>query len=130
MAGLNAALKAIVAEGLKQVYKRHAVAARAVRTGVRAMGIQVLAKEKNAAPISTCLVFPEPVDWTALASKMFLEHDIALASGFRIGTMGQSACSDHVLAALTGLERALMELGHSVTSGVEEAQEVFSSKES
>jgi aspartate aminotransferase-like enzyme len=126
VAGLHAALKAILAEGLNRVFARHEIAARAVRAGVRAMGIQVLANEQNAAPISTALVFPKPVDWTALASKMFFEHKIALASGFRIGTMGQSASQDHVLTVLRKLEHVLTELGHPVTSGVAAAQAVFS----
>jgi alanine-glyoxylate transaminase/serine-glyoxylate transaminase/serine-pyruvate transaminase len=128
VAGLRAALKAIIDEGLNWVFVRHEIAARAVRAGLRAMGIRVLADEENAAPVSTALIFPEAVDWTALASKMFFERDIALASGFRIGTMGQSACKDHVLAVLKELEQVLAELGHPVSSGIAAAQAVYSSE--
>jgi alanine-glyoxylate transaminase / serine-glyoxylate transaminase / serine-pyruvate transaminase len=126
VAGLHAALKAILEEGLDNVFERHAVAARAVREGLRAMGVKVLSHEANAAPVSTALIFADTVDWTQLASKMFFEHNIALASGFRIGTMGQSASKDHVLAALRELEQVLTELNHPATSGLAAAQAVFS----
>ncbi|MCP4629509.1 MAG: alanine--glyoxylate aminotransferase family protein [bacterium] len=126
VAGLHAALKAILGEGLKRVLARHEIAARAVRAGIRAMGIRILADEKSAAPVSTALIFSEEVDWTALASKIFFERNIALASGFRIGTMGQSACKDHVLTVLRELEQVLTEMGHSVLSGIAAAQAVYS----
>lgn len=126
VAGLHAALKAILEEGLAKVFARHAIAARAVRAGLRAMGVRVLAHEDSAAPVSTALIFADTVDWTELASKMFFERNIALASGFRIGTMGQSANKDHVLAVLRELEQVLAELGHPVASGLAAARDVFS----
>jgi alanine-glyoxylate transaminase/serine-glyoxylate transaminase/serine-pyruvate transaminase len=125
VAGLHAALKALFEEGLEVVYRRHETASRAVREGVRAMGLGVLAKEEVAAPISTRLVFTKPIDWTTLAATAFKEYNIALASGFRIGTMGQSANPTQVLEALRGLEKTLRALGHPVTSGVDAAQSVF-----
>jgi len=126
VAGLRAALKAILDEGLDKVFARHEIAARAVRAGLRAMGIKVFACEGSAAPVSTALIFSDKVDWTDLASKMFFERNIALASGFRIGTMGQSASKDHVMAVLRELEQVLAELGHPATSGLAAAQAVFS----
>jgi len=126
VAGLRAALKAILDEGLDKVFARHKIAARAVRAGLKAMGVKVFAHEGSAAPVSTALIFSDKVDWTELASKMFFERNIALASGFRIGTMGQSASNDYVLTVLRELEQVLAELGHPVTSGLAAAQAVFS----
>jgi alanine-glyoxylate transaminase/serine-glyoxylate transaminase/serine-pyruvate transaminase len=125
VAGLHAALEALFDEGPERVFERHRVAARAVREGIRAMGLKVLADETVAAPISTRLVFSESIDWTTLASRMLAEQGIALASGFRIGTMGQSASRDAVLATLDGLERVLRKLGYPVRSGGEAARAIF-----
>lgn len=125
VSGLHAALKVILAEGLDSVFERHSTASQAVRNGVRGMGLGVLASEDAAAPVCTRLVFPEEVDWTTLASRAFRKYSLALASDFRIGTMGQSAQRATVLEALRRLEMTLTDLGYPVTDGVEAAQAVF-----
>jgi aspartate aminotransferase-like enzyme len=130
VAGLNAGLKALFREGLDHSFARHAIAARAVRAGVRAMGLGVRAEESVAAPISTHLEFDRPVDWTELAGQMLEKHGIALASDFRIGTMGGSADARSVLVTLEALESTLVDLGYPVTHGVDAAREVLAEGES
>jgi len=125
VSGVHAALGVVLDEGLDSVFQRHSIASQAVRAGVRAMGLGVLAREEVAAPVCTRLIFPQEIDWTALASKAFYKYSLALASGFRIGTMGQSAQRTSVLEALRRLEWALSDLGRPVTSGVDAAREVF-----
>jgi len=122
VAGLHAALEAFFAEGPERVFARHDLASQAVRVGVRATGLKVYADEAVASPVSTRIVFDQPVDWTEIMSRMLNAHGIFLASGFRIGTMGESANPDSVLITLEKLQHTLSELGYPVKSGIEEAR--------
>jgi len=108
-------------EGLEQAYVRHARAGRAVRAGLRQMGVGVFAQEAMAAPISTRLVFGPPLDWTVLSGHMLNKKGISLASGSRIGIMGQNANPEPVLRTLSALEETLRELGYPVMPGGVEA---------
>lgn len=125
--GLKASLEAIMKEGLTSVYRRHRVAARAVREAVRALGLAVKADESVAAPMTTSLVFPRPLDWTAFSGKMLEEHGIALAAGFRIGNMGLVADPRYVIPTIAALEQTLRSMGWDVElgAGVRAAQRVF-----
>jgi pyridoxamine--pyruvate transaminase len=127
VAALKAALQAILDEGEAEVFTRHALAARAVREAIRAMGLKVKANEAVAAPICTCIEFPQEVDWTELASTMLEDHGIALAAGFRIGNMGFVADPKYILPTISALELTLHRLGYDVVPGmgVEAARRVF-----
>lgn len=127
VAALKAALEAILDEGEEKVFARHELAARAVREAIRAMGFKVKAEEAAAAPICTCIEFPEEVDWTELASTMLEEHGIALAAGFRIGNMGLAADPRCILPTISALELTMRKLGYDVPAGagLEAARGVF-----
>jgi alanine-glyoxylate transaminase/serine-glyoxylate transaminase/serine-pyruvate transaminase len=114
VAGLHAAINALFDEGVENVYFRHVIAGKAVRMGVRSMGLGVLAQEEVAAPVSTRIIFDPDIDWTRLAMQSFHDNQMALASGFRIGTMGQSANPEWVLEALDRLKHSLFKLGYSI----------------
>jgi aspartate aminotransferase-like enzyme len=98
-----------------------------VREAVRALGLVVRADEAVAAPMATTLVFPEPVDWTRFSSTMLDKHGIAVAAGFRIGSMGLSADPRVVLPTIAALEQTLGEMGYGVQAGagVQAARRVF-----
>ncbi len=125
--GLRASLEAILAEGLENVYHRHWVAARAVRQAVRALGLEVKADEAVAAPMTTTLVFPRPIDWTAFSQRMLEDHGIAIAAGFRIGNMGLAADPRHVIPTIAALEQTLRSMGWEVElgAGIRAAERVF-----
>jgi aspartate aminotransferase-like enzyme len=127
VAGLKAAVEAILDEGEEKVFARHELAARAVREAIRAMGLKVKADEAVAAPVCTCIEFPHEVDWTELASTMLQEHGIALAAGFRIGNMGLVADPRCILPTISALESTMRKLGYDVPAGagLERAREVF-----
>ena len=127
VAALKAAVEAILDEGEDSVFARHELAARAVREAVRAMGLKVKADEAVAAPVCTCIEFPQEVDWTELASTMLEEHGVALAAGFRIGNMGLVADPRCVLPTITALELTMRKLGYDVPAGagLEAARAVF-----
>jgi aspartate aminotransferase-like enzyme len=125
--GLKASLEAILKEGLENVYHRHRIAAKAVREAVRALGLQVKAGESVAAPMTTTLVFPRPMDWTAFSQKMLEEHGIAIAAGFRIGNMGLAADPRQVIPTIAALEQTLRSMGWDVElgAGIRAAESVF-----
>lgn len=127
VAALKAAVEAILDEGEEKVFARHELAARAVREAIRAMGLKVKADETVAAPICTCIEFPQDVDWTELASTMLEEHGIALAAGFRIGNMGLVADPRCILPTISALELTMRDLGYDVPAGagLEAARRVF-----
>jgi len=127
VAGLKAAVEAILDEGEGKVFARHELAARAVREAIRAMGLKVKADEAVAAPVCTCIEFPREVDWTELASTMLEEHGIALAAGFRIGNMGSAADPRCILPTISALELTMRKLGYDVPAGagLEAARGVF-----
>ena len=124
---LQGALREIVEEGPDRVIARHAAAGRALRAGVRAMGLRVLADERIAASCSTCVVMPGDTFPTQdYMQTVWREYGIATAggsqavgemgyAGSRIGLMGFVANLDSVCAILSAMEQVLPRYGVSVT---------------
>jgi aspartate aminotransferase-like enzyme len=142
MMGLKAALDEIEEEGLENVLRRHRIAAKALRAGVRAMGLQTLASEENAAPDATCVVVPgDHFEVRKFMRMMWEEYGIATAggspsravgeyAGFRVGCMGFVAAPESILPFLAALEEVLPRMGYEVGHGVAlpAAQAVFAGK--
>lgn len=136
---LKASLDEIEEEGEAAVFRRHWVASRALREGVRAMGFQILAGEENAAPSATCIhVGGDKFDLWRFTHIMYEQYGIVTSGGsptresgsyvgFRVGTMGQSAASEYVFAFLAALEDLMPRLGYKVNCGaaLPTAQAVF-----
>lgn len=142
MKGLKAALDEIFEETPENVYKRHRIASRALREGVRAMGFQTLSTEENAAPDATCVVLPgDSFEVKRFMRTVWNEFGIATAGGspsheaqdyvgIRIGTMGRAAAPEYVLAVLAAVEAVLQRMGYDVNRGaaVGAAQAVFAAE--
>lgn len=126
---LQGALRAIVREGPDRVIARHAAAGRALRAGVRALGLRVLADEAIAASCSTCVAMPgDSFPTQDYMQTVWREYGIATAggsqevgemgyAGSRIGLMGFVATLDSVCALLGAMEQVLPRYGVTVTSG-------------
>ena len=126
---LQGALREIVREGPERVIARHAAAGRALRAGVRAMGLGVLADESIAASCSTCVVMPGASFPTQEYMRtVWREHGIATAggsqevdemgyAGSRVGLMGFVANLDSVCALLQAMEQVLPRYGVAVQPG-------------
>ncbi|HIE09333.1 MAG TPA: alanine--glyoxylate aminotransferase family protein [Armatimonadetes bacterium] len=132
---LHEALKMIFEEGLETIFKRHEMLGRAVREGVKAMGLKPLADDESyASPAVTAIVLPEGVDDTALRREMRERYGVVIAGGqgplkgrvVRIGHVGYVLPSDIVLA-LSALGECLKAQGAKVDVGaaVEAAQSVL-----
>jgi aspartate aminotransferase-like enzyme len=136
MLGLREVLRMIEAEGLANVFKRHERLARATRSGVEALGLELFAKA-NPSPALTAVVAPTGIDSEKVLSAYSESHNITIAGGqgemkgkvFRLGHMGYVGDFD-VLTALAALEQVLHELGQPVDFGaaVRAAQKVFTER--
>ena len=134
--GLREVLRMIEAEGLQNVLKRHERLARATRSGVEALGLDLFAKA-TPSPALTAVAAPRGLDSEQVLAAYSASHNITIAGGqgemkgkvFRLGHMGYVGDFD-VLTALGALEQVLHELGQPVDFGaaVRAAQKVFAER--
>ena len=134
--GLREVLRMIEGEGLDNVFRRHERLARATRSGVEALGLELFAKA-TPSPALTAVVAPKGIDSERILSTYSASHNITIAGGqgemkgkvFRLGHMGYVGDFD-VLTALGALEQVLHELGQPVDFGaaVRAAQKVFAER--
>lgn len=121
LVGLQESLNMILNEGLENIWKRHALVAEAMRAGVRALGLGIFAKDYS--NVLTTISIPEGVDCGKLV-KALKKNGIFPAGGqdwlkgkiIRIAHIGYLDEYD-VLAALSGLEFSLREVGFSFDPG-------------
>jgi aspartate aminotransferase-like enzyme len=122
---LRASLQKLKREGLEQRIAHYRRAARAVRTGLVAMGFELPVKEEWAAPGITVVKAPPGIDPREIQDRLLADHNIAIARGggelagvgLRIGHMGVGTHPDHIIPLLLGLEETLRSLGHAVERG-------------
>ncbi|MFO0810677.1 MAG: alanine--glyoxylate aminotransferase family protein [Gemmataceae bacterium] len=115
-------LKRLRAEGIENVWKRHARVAAACRAGVQAMGLELFAKQPGDG--LTVINVPEGIDGTAALGKLEKKYGLKLANGqdnlkgkvWRLAHMGYIDQFE-VLSALAGLELVLLEMGFGLEPG-------------
>jgi len=133
--GLRVALGRILEEGLEDRWERHKRAGMAMRSAVRAMGLEPFANDQIASNTLTSVRIPQGVKDTDLLKMMEDEHDTVIAGGvgptagkiFRIGHMGTTASADYILPAVSSLEESLKKLGWPLElgCGVQAAQRIL-----
>jgi aspartate aminotransferase-like enzyme len=131
--GLNEALKLLQAEGLENIFARHARLAEATRAAARALGLGLFAKESPSNAL-TAIEAPSGIDGQEIYKTMREIYGITGAGGqdqargkiFRIAHLGYADTFD-VITAIAGLEMVLKKLGADVQlgSGVAAAQELL-----
>ncbi len=127
--GLWASLAQIAEEGFEAFRQRHIVAAKAVRAGARAMGLQIMATDDAIADNAvTAILLPDRINETVLRRHLFDRYSVIFANGYiaelginylRFGTMGESARLPQVLYSMGALGMALRD--HGVDVNVEAA---------
>jgi aspartate aminotransferase-like enzyme len=132
LAGLQAALRLIRAEGLPHVFARHARLARGCRAAMGALGLAPFPERPS--PAATVASVPPGLDGGAIVRQLRERHGITIAGGqdrlkgkiVRIAHMGYVDESD-VVVGIAALERTLAELGYGVKpgDGVAAAQRAF-----
>ncbi len=118
----RASLKRIRAEGLENVWARHARIATACRAAVRAMGLELFAERPNNA--LTVITVPAGLDGSGTLKKLEKVHGYKLADGqdslkgkiWRLAHMGYTDPFD-VLGSLSALELVLLESGFRLEPG-------------
>ena len=134
LAALDVALELIEEEGLDNVLARHDLLARATRAGVAAIGLELFGDPDERSTVVTAIAVPEDVDGAKLPKLLRDRYGITANGGqnqlsgkiLRIAHTGYFGAFD-ILTSLSGLEMALVELGHPVEqgAGVGAAQRVF-----
>jgi aspartate aminotransferase-like enzyme len=115
----------ILEEGLETRFARHLLNARAFREGIKALGLQPLAKPELASPTVTCIPLPEGMHSTDFLQNLQKDHGIFTLPGLspyrdtaiRIGHMGVTAIPRCVLHTLYAIESVLTKLGYGIVPG-------------
>lgn len=136
MVGLREVLRMLKAEGLGNVFARHAHMAHAMREGMKAAGLSLFPKQ-NPSDALTVVSAPPGVDGQAVYKNLREHYGVTAAGGqdhlkgkiFRIAHMGYMDSFD-VIQALAATEMVLKGLGHPVKlgSGVGRAEELLLAK--
>ncbi|MFC3997341.1 pyridoxal-phosphate-dependent aminotransferase family protein [Nocardiopsis sediminis] len=132
--GLREALRILYAEGLENVFARHARHAEATRAAVRGWGLEVLCKdEREYSGVLTAVVVPDGHDADRIRALILDRYDMSLGSGlgrlagrvFRIGHLGHT--NDLTLAGtLAGVQMGLRAAGLDVgTEGINAALDLL-----
>jgi alanine-glyoxylate transaminase/serine-glyoxylate transaminase/serine-pyruvate transaminase len=108
----------ILMEGLEERFTRHALAASAIRAGLRAMGLRLLCEDSVASNTLTVVYYPDGIRDLEFR-KLMAEDGVVVAGGlgslrdraFRIGHMGNVSRSD-VMTTLSAVESSLRKLGY------------------
>jgi aspartate aminotransferase-like enzyme len=132
---MRVSLKKLLAQGIEQVWAEHARNAAAARAGLTALGLEVFPSPPNNA--LTAVKMPAGIDSSELLKRLEKKYGLKLANGqdqlkgkiIRLAHMGYIDQFD-VLAAISGVELILGEMGHAVEpgKGVAAAQRVFAGK--
>ena len=132
---MRVAVRLILEEGLPQRFRRHAVAAAALRAGVTAMGLEMFPDPSIASNTVSSIKAPRNVDTAAVVKTMRDRYGVLIGTGLaeirtttlRIGTMGMTASPHYVLPTLSALELTLRDLGFKAEpgAGVAAAQRAF-----
>ncbi len=131
--GLRESLRKIRREGLKALFARHDLLARAIREAAKALGLELFAAESPSNAL-TALKIPEGIGTDEIKSRFFEEYGITVAGGqdqakgkiIRIAHLGYYGRLD-VIMVISALEMLLREMGHQfeLGAGVKAAEEVF-----
>jgi aspartate aminotransferase-like enzyme len=134
-AAMQAAVRLILEEGLAHRFRRHSIAAQALRAGVQAMGLEMFADPSLWSSTVSSIRVPEGVDTAAVVARMRDQYGILIGTGLdrirtttlRVGTMALTASPLYVLPTLGALELALRDLGGKCEpgAGVAAAQAAF-----
>ncbi len=122
---LREALRMLLEEGIENRIRRHARVAAALRAGLTAMGLGLMAATGyRLNPLTTALI-PEGIEDATVRQRLLADYNIEIGGGlgqvrgkaWRIGLMGESAKETNVFALLSALEQILPDLGYEVAAG-------------
>ncbi|GHO52471.1 pyridoxal-phosphate-dependent aminotransferase family protein [Ktedonobacter robiniae] len=120
--GMYEALRIAHVEGLEARFTRHQLHGAALKTGIKAMGLELLAQPGYQLPVLTAILIPEGADELAVRKALLNEYSIEVGGGLgelkgrliRIGLMGYNASRQNVYTVLSALEHILPECGYTL----------------
>jgi serine---pyruvate transaminase len=134
MQGLHAALELYFQDGVDVALRRHELLSRAVKEGVKALGLDLFGEGLDRNWTVTAIRAPEGIDADTISDRMRSDFACVIAPGqgplkgkvFRIGHFGYFSELD-IIRGLAALEMTLERLGHPVKRGaaVAAAEGVF-----
>ncbi|MFQ5872840.1 MAG: pyridoxal-phosphate-dependent aminotransferase family protein [Dehalococcoidia bacterium] len=132
---LRESLRIVVEEGLENSCARHHLNGSALRAGMDAMGLALVASEEYRSDTVHAVLMPEGIDADGVRKMLLNDYKIETGGGLgpfkgraiRIGLMGYSSQASNVLAVLSALERILLKQGYEVpiSAGVSAANRVY-----
>jgi aspartate aminotransferase-like enzyme len=134
MQGLAAALELYFQDGVDAAHARHRMLSRAVKEGVKALGLDLFGEGLEENWTVTAIRAPDGIDADTITDRIRSDFGCVLAPGqgplkgtvFRIGHFGYFSELD-IIRGLAALEMTLDRLGHPVKPGaaVGAAEQVF-----
>jgi alanine-glyoxylate transaminase/serine-glyoxylate transaminase/serine-pyruvate transaminase len=133
--GLSKSLELIFKEGLGNRFRRHRVLSEALRAGLRAMELSILAHHgAYASSTVTGVYLPDGIGLNEFKTEM-LRRNVIVAGGiypgiknryFRIGHMSQINAND-IVSIIAAVERSLYSLGYELRlgDGIRASQEIL-----
>lgn len=124
MFSLDLAIQKMLAQGMPSVYQKHEQIANDVRSGIKALGLELFpADERYASNTVTAVKVPEGVDLSKLRGLLRNDRNVVVAGGqgsldgkiFRIGHMGYITGED-VADVMDALQGVLPEAGFPVAA--------------
>ena len=123
--GLREAIALTLNEGLFQRWERHRVNASALRTGLRALNLDLPISKSDRLDQLTVINLPNGLDDVELRKKILEQYSIEVGRGLgefagkviRIGLMGESCYPPNVLYILQALENILPQFGIEISEG-------------
>lgn len=122
---LRETLKMMKAEGLENIYDRHAKLAAGLRAGVRKLGLRLFVEDDSIASNAiTAILPPDGISVPEIRKTLNKDFDIVVANGqnqlqdkiFRMGHLGFVSERD-LITAVGSLEMALIKLGYKCHQG-------------
>ncbi|MEM3714444.1 MAG: alanine--glyoxylate aminotransferase family protein [Nitrososphaeria archaeon] len=121
---LEEATKMILEIGLDNYINRHKISAKAVREGVKALGLEIFADEQVVSDTLTAVKIPNKISDLELRSTLE-RYGVKVSGGleklrgkiFRIGHMGMTVSPKYILLLFAALEVSLAKLGHQFKKG-------------
>ena len=122
---LREALRMVMEEGIENRIERHARVAAALRSGLEALGLGLLADPDYRLNPLTTVAVPDGIDDAKVRRSLLDDYNIEIGGGlgefrgkaWRIGLMGESAREMNVFAVLSALETILTKNGYEVAYG-------------
>ncbi|MDD5748537.1 MAG: alanine--glyoxylate aminotransferase family protein [Actinomycetota bacterium] len=121
---VDVALARIREEGLEKIYERHEVFGKATRAAVRALGLELFAKDNSRANICTSVVSPEGINSGELVKFMRNKFGVFISGGqaklkgkiFRLAHVGYFDRFD-IISQISALEFGLGNFGYEFEPG-------------